>query len=483
MLPLLTVTVVNIFSVPLFYRYLGAEMYALWFYVLTFTGSFGFMDLGLGVAVGRYMGVALGRGDQEAVRGYWATGNAVAIPLLGCMSLVFVFLGVVFGPKWFNVAPEKAHLLQWSFAAGGVSLFLSYYGQFWNILSQAYLDFKFLSIVRIVISLAQILPAILIAWLTGNPFLLILWTAFTTGLQLLVYVWHARKNYSLGFHLREASWARAREMAGYTGKTFLTLLVNSLLGSVDRLLLGRLAPAGDFANYNISTNVGGRISGLSTAVMGPVFHNTSRTVGDSSPVTPAQIYNETFRFMFGWYLLAMVWVTVWAGPALRLWLGPQLGADVQPIFAPIIIAFCLSAISNISGAQLGPLNRVGAGIFFHIAAGLLLAAGVWIGWNLGGIQGVAYGFLASRAALVAQDIFIIRLIRGGGWLAASTWRAILIQILVALVIFLPAHLLQAGFGAQLGCAALHGAGVALFFLYRDFGVKPNGRDAVPGVPG
>ena len=44
---------------PLFYRYLGPEMYALWFYVLTFSGLFVFADLGLGSAVGRYMGVAL----------------------------------------------------------------------------------------------------------------------------------------------------------------------------------------------------------------------------------------------------------------------------------------------------------------------------------------------------------------------------------------------------------------------------------------
>src|SRR6476646_9714686 len=141
MAPLLVITVVNVFSVPLFYRYLGPEMYALWFYVITFSGAFGFMDLGLGVAVGRYIGVAIGRGDQEAVREYWATGNAMVIPLLGIMAVTFIIIGVGFGPKWFNVAPANVGLLRWSFVAGGVGLFLSYYCQFWLILSQAYLDF------------------------------------------------------------------------------------------------------------------------------------------------------------------------------------------------------------------------------------------------------------------------------------------------------------------------------------------------------
>ena len=98
LLPLLSVTVVNLVSVRLFYRYLGPEMYALWLYVLTFTGVFGFMDLGIGVAVGRYMGVALGKGDTQAVREYWATGNAIVIPLLATMAAAFTLAGVLFGP-------------------------------------------------------------------------------------------------------------------------------------------------------------------------------------------------------------------------------------------------------------------------------------------------------------------------------------------------------------------------------------------------
>jgi O-antigen/teichoic acid export membrane protein len=124
MAPLIVVSAVNIVSVPLFYRFLGAELYALWFYVLTFTGAFGFMDLGLGVAVGRYVGVALGKNDLQAVREYWGTGNAIAVPLLAAMGTLFAIVGVIFGPRWFNVAPSLTNLLRWSFAAGGVGLFV-----------------------------------------------------------------------------------------------------------------------------------------------------------------------------------------------------------------------------------------------------------------------------------------------------------------------------------------------------------------------
>jgi O-antigen/teichoic acid export membrane protein len=464
MLPLLTVTVVNLISVPLFYRYLGPEKYALWFYVLTFGGVFGFMDLGLGVAVGRYIGVALGRGDNKAVKEYWGTGNLIALPLLGAMALAFMAIGVGLGPRWFNVPPGGAGLLRWSFVAGGIGLFLSYYSQFWLILSQAYLEFKFLAILRTVSSLLSVLPSIFFAWLTGNPLILIAWGAAVSALQLGVFIWHGWKHYRLGWSLACARWERAREMASYTGKTFASLLVNSLLGSADRLVVGKLAPPADFSHYSICVNVGNRIQGLSAAMMGPVFSNTSRALGAGGREAVAAVYNETFAFAFPWFLLASLWAALWHPALLRIWLGEGLGAAVAPLFTPIVAGCCLTAVANISGAQLGSLNRVGTALLFTIAAGLLLVAGVYFGWQWGGLIGIAWGFFFSRAALVAQDLYVIRLISAGGWLSAKTWRHVSCQCAVALLFAGCIFIAPRESSRQLIPAVLHGTLVAGWLL-------------------
>ena len=464
MAPLLVVTAINVISVPLFYRYLGAELYALWFYVLTFTGAFGFMDLGLGVAVGRYVGVALGKNDLQAVREYWGTGNAIAVPLLAAMGTLFAIVGIIFGPRWFNVASSLTNLLRWSFAAGGVSLFLSYYGQFWLILSQAHLDFKFLSILRTGISLLQIIPSIYLAWATRNPFVLILWTAATSALQLAIFIWHAKRCYKLDFGIGHAGWQRAREMALYTGKTFATLIVGSLFGSADRLVLGKLAPPFHFTNYSICANAGARIVGLSGAIMGPVFHNTSRAVGGGDPKSIAVVYDEIFDFTFPWFALAAIWATIWHPVLLRLWLGNELAAAVAPIFAPIIIACCLTAISNVSAAQLGPLNRLGTGLVFMVLTGSLVVLGVYWGWSSNGVVGVAWAFLLSRIVLIAQDLFVIRLIGAGGWVAGRTWKHLGVQSAIGLAFSATALLWPRVSFCQLIPAILHGSAVAAWLL-------------------
>lgn len=460
---MLVVSVVNIFSVPLFYRGLGAEMYALWLYIITFTGFFGFADLGLGVAVGRYIGVALGRGDGAAVREYWGTGNVIAIPLLALMGLVFAAVGVLFGGQLINVSPENVALFRACFVAGGLALFLSFYAQFWNILLQAHLDFKFSSLVRIGAALTQVIPAIGIAWTTGNPFWIILWTVAVGTVQLGLMVWYSRRHFGLGFDFRAARWHRVREMAAYTGKTFATLVAGSTLGAIDRLVLGKIAPTVAFAHYGICANVGARLQTMGTAAMGPVFFHTSRSVSGGREGSAA-IYNEMFQFTFGWYLLVSVWTAAWHPVLLRVWLGQELGSQIEPIFTPLVIAFCLTALSGISGAQLGPLNRMGAALGFTLAAGVLTAAGVYVGWRIGGLVGVAYGFLCSRIAFLAQDLFVIRLVKAGGWFSARTWSSIAAQGLVGAVFAsvqfsLPRHSLW-----LLVPAILHGVLVAMWLL-------------------
>lgn len=461
---MLVVSVVNIFSVPFFVRHLGPEMYALWFYVITFSGMFGFSDLGIGSAVGRYIGVALGKGDHQAVREYWGTGNLIALPLLAVSATLFAILGVWFGPKWFNVSPEHVGLLRGCFVAGGFGLFLNFYAQLWSYLSQAHLDFKYASVVRMASTLIQLLPSIAIAWVTPNPFWIICWGVVVSVAQLVVMVAYARRRYGTGFEFGAARMARAREMASFTAKTFATLVAGSFLASIDRVVLGKYASSTEFTHYTVSGNVGMRLQSLGSAVMGPVFHNTSRAVGQGKQSSAAAIFDEMFFFMFGWYLLAAIWAAVWHPVLLRLWLGQDLGAQIAPLFPPLVLAYCITAMGGISSVQLAPMNQVGVGLCFNIATGLLTAAGVWFGWRMGGLEGAVYGFLASRVVFILQDLYVIRLVNARGWLASQVWRQIAAQGLVG-ALFSTAYLFAAKDSYWLLIlAALHGSCVAAWLL-------------------
>jgi O-antigen/teichoic acid export membrane protein len=464
MAPLLVISAVNIISVPLFYRYLGAEMYAIWFYVNTLNGSFGFADLGLGTAVGRYIGIALGENNRTALRQYWGTANFLAIPIVLVMGLLFIGLGVYFGPKWFQVSPNHIHLLRGAFVAGGCGMCVAYYSNFWQVLSQAHFDFKFVGLWRSILNVAQVLACIGLAKLTGNPVILI-WVGAIFGLiQMVLLIQHAGKNYHLGLNLRDANMMRLRELFAISNKSLAVIVVSNLGSSIDRFLLGKLASPVVFANYNICYNFGSRILGLGASIMGPVFFQTSRAVGKGSREQAAAIFNETFEFTFGFYALGALWTIFWHPIFLRLWLGSELGAKVAPIFTPLVIAFCLSGIGSISAAQLVPLNRVGMELIFSIIKTVFLGFFVLAGWHWGGLVGVAWGFLASRIAWLVQDLYTIRLVGGGGWLAWHTWWHLLKQCAVGGAFFALSRILSPTSYWQIVPAVAHGGLMTAWLL-------------------
>lgn len=409
MAPILVTSTISIASVPVYFRVLGDEMYAIWFYVGTLTGAFGFMDLGVGVAVGRFIGVAIGSGERAAVREYWSTGHVVVLPFIMLFSVVFILLGTIWGPSWFKVEDQSSiATLRWAMFFGGVALFFNYYGQMWTILAQTHLDFRYLSLLRTWFSLASTGGSLGLALLYPSVAAILLFTALLAAGQFLILFLRGSRRYDLPVRFSLFRLNRLKEMLPYTLKTFGQLLSGSLLGSLDRLFLGRVAPALDFAAFNVSLNIGSRLSGLSVAAMGPVFHNTTRGIGGDKERSPAAVYRESFHFMFPWYSLVFIGTFFWAKPVVNVWLGKPYGPVVGDCFPWVVGALCVQAVVNISGAQLGGLNRVGTGLILQTISAIASTVGVVVGWMWGGLLGAAIGFFAARLVWVVQDALVRR---------------------------------------------------------------------------
>jgi O-antigen/teichoic acid export membrane protein len=88
-----------------------------------------------------------------------------------------------------------------------------------------------------------------------------------------------------------------------------------------------------------------------------------------------------------------------------------LGTKVSLILPFLAWAACISAIGNISGAQLGPLNLIGTGTFIQFLSLAFSGLLFWIGWQLHGLEGSAAGLLAGRFVLFFQDALVRRKIR------------------------------------------------------------------------
>ncbi|MEO5717952.1 MAG: hypothetical protein ABIR29_05210 [Chthoniobacterales bacterium] len=74
---------------------------------------------------------------------------------------------------------------------GGRRFVFSCYGQFWNIPAQVNLDFRFISLLRVVSTTLQVGGAILLPALNRNTVLVVAWGSLLAGLQLIILIWHS----------------------------------------------------------------------------------------------------------------------------------------------------------------------------------------------------------------------------------------------------------------------------------------------------
>jgi hypothetical protein len=264
------------------------------YYVLTFTGAFGFMDLGLGVAVGRYIGLSLGKGDQSAVRDTGERATQSLVPILGLMAGAFSIVGAVGGPDG-----STCHLRTSAFCSGR-SL-------------QAELPFSLLITAIVADSVTGTLGFPICRHCANGNQCCAGWSSRAPGvgdagpLSVNRLVGHHgcvatfRPNMACPSFVPDYFRFRFRTMDAPKGNGSLHRedicdAVRQFVLRCDRsLILGKIAPAAEFAHYTIAANAGNRVQALSQATMGPIFNQTNRVLSAGLPGVAA-IYNEAFGF-------------------------------------------------------------------------------------------------------------------------------------------------------------------------------------------
>ena len=114
----------GLISVPLTFRYLGAERYGIWMVLISIIAAMSFADLGIGNGLMNAVSEAYGKDDHNLAREYVTS----ALALMLCIAAFLALAGAIAypflpWPRLFNVKSEAV-------AAEGAMAFLVLYGSF-----------------------------------------------------------------------------------------------------------------------------------------------------------------------------------------------------------------------------------------------------------------------------------------------------------------------------------------------------------------
>jgi O-antigen/teichoic acid export membrane protein len=322
---------------PFVIHSLGDRMNGFWVFVGTFIGYYGLADLGLGWAVSRFVGGALGKGDQEECRKIFSAAMQL-YTALGIAILAFT-LGVAFLAPMFAHEPQEAFLFRKVVVILGLSFALSFPVRAYSGLLTAELRLDVLAATEILCLVLR--TGLVVAVLgSGHKIVALAWVTFLSGLpRMAIYFLMARKQCPwLRFQRQPWLGQATKSLLSYSAVALIAKTSDQLRFNADAFVVTAFVGLAAVTHFNIAAIMAKYYMDLMIALVGFLLPLFSRLdgAGDTAAL------ERTFLFATKLSVSAAAFVAfglvAWGRPFIERWMGPAY-KDAYPCLAVLALGW------------------------------------------------------------------------------------------------------------------------------------------------
>ena len=414
---------IGVVSVPVYLHLIGNDRYGVLAIVWLFLGYFGLFDPGLTRAALYHIARLVE--DEDAVERESVFWTALLVNmifgLVGGLVLYFVakplFMTTFKMPE--TMREEVMKSLPWLSASITVSIFTAILGGALQA-RERFAEYNVLyagnalgaQLVPLAVAywrgpdLAWLIPAVIIARMLGTiPSFFVLRKAMPLGI-------------GGGFDR-----SMLKPLFTYGGWVTISNLINPILGSMDRMLIGSVLSAEAVAFYTVPFNLVSRFSVLPGAVASGLFPRLSR--GEMSE--RSRLAGEAVVTLSAVMTPVMIFSIAALPIFMRLWVGQAFASHAVPVGIALLVGVWVNSLAYIPAAHLGSINRPDLPAKFHAYEVIPFLAVLWVGLHYFGLLGAAWAW-TLRVAVDAVLLFIVagktpgwvRVLPGGAMVLAAT---------------------------------------------------------------
>jgi O-antigen/teichoic acid export membrane protein len=409
---------VSFVLVPFVVRRVGSEAYGLYVLVLTITGYFAVLDLGVTTALTKYVAEFRGRGDvagihrlvNVAVTYHAAVGVGVGVALIALSFWTdrLFHLGPAIradADRLFYVAAATAPLV-WGSTALRATL-------------EAVQRYRFTAAVSAAGQLlAALAMAVALVFGAGVATLLLLSNLGTIGANVACYAALRRQHPGFRLVVPTRDWATMRTILGFSGYLFLGSLTSIVVFQIDNVVVGTFISVSAVAVYNIGYLLFAAVKTIDNLASTPPWVATAHMEGEGDFEGQRRLFLRGIRWVSAFMLPGIVVVMVFAEALITGWMGPEFRASAAP--ARILLAGWLVVALWQNGA--GMVTAKGRVRTLTLIS--LMMGGLNLGLSLvlvrpWGLAGVAAGTSLSFvlvAPLMWREILATLDVRAGAFL-------------------------------------------------------------------
>ena len=441
--------VITFFISPFVVHTLGDEMYGIWSLIVSFTGHYSMLTLGIQGAATRYVAFAAGKQDQQAMDRTISSSAAMLLPAALLTTLVGLILAVFLG-DWFNIPDTELGKAQIACILVALTAAMNFGTAVFACILTAFQRFDTLNLVRTGGFVVR--SALTVVLLMGGFKIVgLAWLGLIVMVVSAIIFWVLAKVQAPGWKIRPSLVDRATvgTLFGYGLKSFVGVAGMMLKYQIDLLLIGAFLRPEDIAMYSLGST-------LLTYVI-QFLHSVVHVFEPAATQRYAKDGLEGIRgFFFSgssfFYALGGILVggaMVFSNDFFALWISPehtQAGDVLKVLMVPVFFAMgarfghaflvATARIGEFNGAGLiAGVAKVALAVYLIPKVGLMGAAwatlvplvvvdGVWFVPFIGRILGVSPWAILFQS--IGRGVVVTAVTWGAGlgvvqWIPVTSW--------------------------------------------------------------
>ena len=391
----------SLVSVPLTYRYLGAERYGIWMVLISIIAAMGFADLGIGNGLMNAISEAYGKDDRRLAREHVTSalalmlGIAVFLTVAGAVSYPFLPWMRMLNVKSAAAAAEGAKAFLVLYASFAINIPLGVISRAQAGLQKGYSS-QIISALGGILSLGAILVVIALhaslIWLVAASVSAgILATLFNGWILFHEHPWLLPSRHAY-------SRSSARKIFNLGIMFFVLQCASALAFSSDNIVIAQILGAAAVAAYAVPQKLFSFVSSVVGMAIGPLWPAYGEAIARGDVAWVRRAFFRSF-----WLVLSITvpicTILVVTGPwILRVAVGKSLNAPISLLLVLAVWAV-ITAVSVVISIL---LNGAGAlkeqAVLAVILAVSNLALSIFLTRRLG-VMGVCLGSLITQLAI------------------------------------------------------------------------------------
>jgi O-antigen/teichoic acid export membrane protein len=388
LLGFLVPALLGLIAVPAYLALIGTERFGVMALAWLVLGYFGLFDLGLGRATAQRIAVLREATDEERT-------VALGTSLVANLGIGLAGAAMLYPAGWylfsyvFDLTP--AMRIE-ALAALPLLVFALPVATTMGVLSGAlqgrakFLEFNRISIASTAIF--QFLP-LGVAWLIGPELPWVMGAAIIARLIGAAMLWRACRRI-----FRPAGWqhwdrSQLLPMLSFGGWVTITAAIGPLLVFSDRFIIGSVMGAVAVTIYTVPLDATRRLSGAAQALTNALFPRLA-VAGEEDA---RKLSRDAVSAMYAALTPAVGAALFVMEPAMRLWLGNEIGGHAAPLARLFLVATWVNCFAQIPFTRLQALGRPDLVAKVHVIETPFYLAALWIGLDRFGLAGAAWVYL------------------------------------------------------------------------------------------